>query len=249
MPRVFLFLFSICLGALPAAAEFNLTPGLDDAERKLALKTLGLGSMTKNLTTPAPLGTDSGLEVSIAAELIDTSKISTLLTKERDTLIYPRIMIGKGLYDKTDLFFHFIPYTATLGLSEFGGLLRHAVYRTDDSPLIASLVLHANSANFNNQLTSRNIGADLYLGMAWKHVSVFSGFGWARSAGKFVGGRDSLGGISAGSITDSGNDETAAAQSAHFALGTQLQYSALILTLGLDHYIEPVYSVKLGILL
>lgn len=223
-------------------ADFKISQNLTDLQRKLVLKTLGLGTMSKNMSTPHSLGSNRGVEIGIATEIISIDRIRGLVDNSQaaDTLYYPKILIGKGIYDYTDIFFHFIPYTATLGVSEFGGMIRLNVVRSEKSPFVVSLIGHANSANFNNQLTSRNVGADLSLGMDWKMFSIFTGIGYATSSGRFVGGPQG--------ITDSGFTETETANSMHFAVGTLVRYGIFNASLSLDHYVEPVYTIKVGVL-
>jgi hypothetical protein len=221
-------------------ADFKITQNLTELQRKLVLKTLGLGTMSKNLSAPTALGSDNGVEIGIMTEIINTYKIKDLISNSQAerTLFYPKILIGKGLFDRTDIYLNFIPYTATLGLSEFGGMLRFNFYHVKDDPFVASIILHGNSANFNNQLTNRNVGTDINLGMDWGSFAIFSGVGWATSSGKFIGG--TVG------VTDTGFDESANVNSVHFSIATQVRYSVFNAALSLDHYVEPVYSLKLG---
>jgi len=222
-------------------ADFTISPHLTELQRRLVMKTLGLGMLNKNLTSPAPLGDDNGVEIAIASEIINLRQVSGLVNNSqgRDTLLYPKILIGKGLYDRADIFFHFIPYTASLGVSEFGGMLRINLYHSKDNPFVATWILHGNSANFNNQLTSRNVGSDVSVGFDWQSWAIFVGGGWATSSGKFVGGTNGL--------TDTGLPETESVNSARFSVGALYRYDIYDIALSLDHYEEPVYSVKLGV--
>ncbi len=221
-------------------AEFNLASGLNSHNRVEVLKVLGLGSSSKNLSTLRPLGTDSGIEVGIAFEFIDTNPIKDLIDDEqtKSILYYPKIIIGKGIYDRIDLFFHFIPYTATFGLSEFGSLFRLNFYQTEAKNFYATALLHANSANFNNQLVSRNLGADLMMGYQRNAFSIFITLGWTGAYGKFVGGTNGT--------TDSLVAETEEVQALHSALGMTYEWALWNSTLSVDHYVQPIYSAKLS---
>jgi hypothetical protein len=225
-----------------SVAEFSLSSGLTKENRVSVLEVLGLGSSVKNISTLAPLGTDSGLEVAIAFEFINTDTINNYITdkQSQNTLYYPKIIIGKGIYDHLDLYFQFIPYTATFGISEFGSLLRYNFYKMTDSPFYITGMIHANSANFNNQLVSRNLGTDLMFGYGPSPLSVFTTLGWTGAYGKFVGGTNG--------ITDTGVPEKEEVNALHAALGINSQWNYLNMTLSLDYYVEPVYTAKISLI-
>lgn len=234
-------LLAYFIALLPSAdAEFGLTSNLTQTNREQILKILGLGTSGKNISTPIGLGTDHGLEISLANEFVNTEKISQFLTdsESQNTLYYPKISIGKGIYERTDLFIHFIPYTATLGLSEYGGTVRYNFFRPKDSILSASAVISLNSSNFNNQLTTRTLSGDLSLGMNWKHFAVFSSFGLVRSSGTFTGGSQGT--------TDTLLNQTESVSNFHFSVGALARYNIYFVSAALDHYTEPVYSLKMG---
>lgn len=240
---MFAWILTILLFFAPSAsAEFGLVSGLNSANRKDVLKVLGLGTTGKNVSLPIGLGSNHGLEISLANEFIDTTSVSQFITNSdsKSTLYYPKISIGKGIYDRTDLFIHFIPYTATLGLSEYGGTLRYNFYRPSNSVFSASAVVSMNSANFNNQLTARGVGGDLSLGMTWDYFSMFTSVGMAKSTGLFIGGTQGT--------TDSLQNETEEISDMHYSVGFLTRYKIYFLSAALDHYTEPVYTLKLGCL-
>jgi hypothetical protein len=237
-----LIIFKLIVLLMPfSQAEFSLASGLTPSNRVEVLKILGLGSSSKNISTLHPLGTESGLEVAIAFEFINTDTINRFITdeKSKNTLNYPKIIIGKGIYEHIDLYFHFIPYTATFGISEFGSMIRYNFYQAADTGFVVTGTLHANSANFNNQLVSRNLGTDLMVGLGNESLSVFTTLGWAGAYGKFVGGTSG--------ITDSGGPESEEVNSLHAALGMTSQWSMVNMTLSLDYYVEPVYTAKVSV--
>ena len=231
-----LFMFFISL----SCAEFGLTPQLQKEQRLAVLKVLGLGSSSKNLSAPKGLGTEQGLEVSIANEFINTESISQYLDGDssKNTLYYPKIYIGKGISNHADLFIHFIPYTATLGLSEFGGTLKIHLLNAHSSPFSLSTVFGLNSANFNNELATRALNADISLGAQWSSFAIFTSLGVAEAKGKFIGG--SLG------STDTLVDETEQTSHFHFSVGGMIRYDIYFASVALDRYLESVYSVKVG---
>lgn len=237
------FIFSTIFFTTVSHAEFRLKSHLTESQRKDVLKVLGLGSSNKNISTMEPLGTENGLELAIAFEFLETDTVRDLIadSQSQSTLSYPRIIIGKGLFDRTDLFFHFIPYTATFGISEFGAALRFNFLHEDSSPFLLSGLIHANSANFNNQLVSRNLGADVMLGtLVTSSLSVFTTLGWNVSNGKFVGGTQG--------VTDTLAAEKESVTTMHTAVGCTQKLGIFTLTASFDYYKAPVYSLKLSAL-
>lgn len=221
-------------------AEFGLTNYLNKSQRESVLKVLGLGSSSKNISTPKGLGTDHGLEISIANEFINTESISQLLdgNRSKNNLYYPKIYVGKGIYERSDIFIHFIPYTATLGLSEFGGSFRFHFLNAEDSLFTLSSVFGINSANFNNELVVRTFNADLAVGLNWKSFALFSSAGIAEAKGQFIGGTVGA--------TDSLVDETENVSNFHFSVGGLARYKVYFVSLALDRYTESVYTIKVG---
>lgn len=239
----FTALFIVILLPISAWGDFSFNPNLDRPARELILKTLGLGTLGKNLSQPEPLGTNTGFEMALVTELINTKEIKPYIAESNsngDVLYYPKILIGKGLYHYTDLYFHFIPFTSALGVSEFGAMIRQNIYSSDHNPWNVSLLFHANSANFNNQLISRNTGVDLSAGLSVRWISFFGGIGWASSTGKFTGGSSG--------ITDTGLNETEEVTSLHSSLGAIVRYEVLNFGLSVDHYSELVYTAKVGVI-
>lgn len=240
MIRLILF---FCIIPLQSFAAFKLSNNLNANDRSLIVKNLGLGTSSKNLTSVKPLGTEDGLEISFLVEVLDIHKISEFISSPTNnhSMYYPKFLIGKGLFESTDIFFHFIPYTESLGLSEAGGVLRYNVYRADDNFFFASLSAQANSANFNNQLVSRNVGGDLLLGLQWSQFSVFSAIGHVSSEGTFTGGPQG--------VTDSQTNQTASIQSLHLALGGQYTYSIFNFSFSYDRYAQQIFTFKVGLTL
>ena len=235
-----LYLLSLITAFQMSQAEFRLTNNLNAADRTQLVKTLGLSTSSKNLTSVKPLGSDSGLEVSFIMEMMDIDNVSQYITSPGDNnfLYYPKILIGKGLFERADIFFHFIPYTESLGLSEVGAMFRYNFFRSSQNLFYSSLLLHGSSANFNNQLTTRNIGGDLLMGLDWESFALFSGIGHARSVGKFNGGTFG--------VTDSMNNQQESTATLHVSLGGVFRYSIMSLTLSYDRYDEEVYTAKFG---
>lgn len=220
----------------------ELPTQLTSSDQIRSLEILGLGTTAKFLSNAYPLGGYSGLELSLSASSFDTKEISTLGAgaPQTDMVYFPTITIGKGIYNNSDLFFHFIPASKTAGLSSFGFSFRWSFYQALFLPLNFSMVAHGNSSNIESKMITRNLGFDLMMGLSLSQFSFFLGGGWANSAGKFTGGTQG--------ITASGNSENQKVESSHFMFGATYNFEPFFIALSIDRYKEEVYSTKVGFL-
>ena len=231
---LFLLLFSLF-----GNANFTLPTSLDQSERKRTLEILGLGTSTKFLSNAYPLGGYSGLEVSLSIESINIQEISRFGSgsKNSDTVLYPKFTVGKGIYNNSDIFIHFIPFNETTGLSEFGLSLRWGFYQADFLPINFSILAHASSSNVNNQIIMRNLGTDLLMGMLVNNFSFFFGAGVVNSTGDFLK-----------THTINGTNEQEQVSSGHFQVGLSYNFEPIFIGASIDRYVDTVYNVKLGML-
>jgi hypothetical protein len=106
-----------------------------------------------------------------------------------------------------------------------------------------SLILHGNSVNFQNQYVADNFGTDLVGGISVQDVTLYAGFGFATTYGRFLamGGTDAQG----NALTDL---ETVKESffSVHRLAGIQVNLSDMFLSLQIDRYVEATFAVKLG---
>ena len=234
----------LSLIALFFSASFGLEipTQLTTDDQARVLEIVGLGSTSKFLSNAYPLGGYHGLEVSLSFEAIDTSEISNLgnLTNDKSTLYYPSITVGKGIYNDSDIFVHFMPPSKTQEIAKFGASFRWGFYQALFLPLNFSLVAHADMSNIKNKITTKNLGADLLMGMTLSQFSFFLGGGWVNSSGSFIGG--------ASGVTASNNKETQKVESSHFMLGSTYNFEPLFIGFSIDRYTEAVYSIKTGFL-
>ncbi|MCJ8277398.1 MAG: hypothetical protein HRT44_02280, partial [Bdellovibrionales bacterium] len=169
---------------------FEIPQNLNSDERQRTLEIVGLGTSTKFLSNAYPLGGYSGLEVSLSYEALDVGEITRLgnTSPNVETVYYPKFNIGKGIYNNSDIFFHFIPFNETSGLSKYGFSFRWSFYESLYLPINFSLVTHASNSNIQNKLVSRSLGADILLGLTLSNFSLSLGGGWVRTTGDFTGG-------------------------------------------------------------
>ncbi len=220
----------------------ELPRGLNVSDQERILEIVGLGSNSKFLSNAYPLGGYSGLEVSLGLDSIETANIAQLgdTASQRDTLYFPTITVGKGIYNNSDIFLHFTPPTKTTEISKFGASFRWGFYQALFLPINFSVVVNADTATVKEKLTTRNLGADLLLGMNLSQLSFFLGGGYATSRGDFAGG---FNGLTASTLT-----ETRQVESAHFMFGTTYNFEPFFVGLSLNRYATSVYSLKLGFL-
>ncbi|MCB0378003.1 MAG: hypothetical protein KDD33_05880 [Bdellovibrionales bacterium] len=231
-----------------ASADFQIPRGLDANDRVRALKVLGLGTSNKFLSNAYPLGGYGGLEVSLSIEAIDVEEISKLgnTSSPTSTVFYPKFTIGKGLYNDSDIFFHFIPFNETTGVSKYGLSYRWSFYQALFFPLNFSVIGHAGSANIDNGIVTRNLGADLTIGMMLSDFSMYFGGGWVSSTGDFTGG-DATAPTCLG-VTDTCREERAKVGSAHYVFGATYNIKPIFIGLSIDRYQDEVYNLKFGFL-
>ncbi|MES2963542.1 MAG: hypothetical protein V4760_06600 [Bdellovibrionota bacterium] len=240
-PLAVLF-FALFLSA-EASAAILIPTGLTATDRIEALKIIGMGTSTKLLSDPYPLGGYDGLELGLSFESLPTDDLGRLgnrLAAPQQDVSYPKLTIGKGLYNNLDMFIQFTPYTRQDELSQFGGIMRWGFYQAQFQPLSASILLHMNNGNVGNALTTRTYGVDLVGGMNVRNVALFGGVGFIESTGTFAGG--------AAGVTSSGSMESESVTGYHTVYGANIRILEKgFLALQIDRYSVPVFSGKLGV--
>jgi hypothetical protein len=220
----------------------EIPQGMGPDDQKRALEILGLGASSQFLSNSYPLGGYSGLEVSVSMAAIETSEIADLGngTNRSSNLYVPEITIGKGLYNNSDIFIHFMPPSKTQEISKFGASFRWGFYQALFLPLNFSLVVHADTLNIKNRISSKNLGADLLMGMTLSEFSFFLGGGYANASGNFIGGTSG--------VTLSNATENQKVESSHFMFGATYNFEPFFIGASLNRFVGTVYTVKTGFL-
>lgn len=220
----------------------EIPQGMDAADQQKALEVLGLGASSQFLSNSYPLGGYSGLEVSLSMAAIETSEIASLGTgaDQSSNLYFPEITIGKGIYNDSDIFIHFMPPSKTQEISKFGASFRWGFYQALFLPLSFSFVFHADTMNIKNKISSKNLGADLLMGMTLSQFSFFLGGGYANASGSFVGGTSG--------VTASDNTEEQKVDSAHFMFGATYNFEPFFVGASINRFAGSVYTLKTGFL-
>jgi len=205
---------------------------------------LGHNTSTKFLSNPFPLGGYSGFEFGVSAEFINTADLSRLGTPgqaEQKTFQYSRISIGKGLYNNVDLFLHFVPFSNSDKLSEYGGLLKYNFFQAEHLPFTLSANLHSSTINIEDQFLNQSVGWDLMGGLNLKSFALYFGGGNIKSTSSFAKAT-----LDAGVATNSNNMLTTKSSQAHSFVGLHVNFKRIFVVGQIDRYEEPVYSTKLG---
>jgi hypothetical protein len=215
--------------------------GLNVTDQERVLEVVGLGVNSRFLSKAYPLGGYSGLEVSLGVDSVETSDLSQLgtSTNQPDSFVFPTITVGKGIYNNSDIYFHFVPPSKTVEIAKFGVSLRWSFYQALFLPINFSVVVNADTARIKQQLSTRNIGTDLVMGLTLAEFSFYLGGGYVTSRGDFVGGINGL--------TASQQTETRQAESHHFMFGATYNFEPFFLGVSLNRYVTSVYSLKTGL--
>lgn len=238
----FILSLAATLCASHAQASILLPKNLDQADREEALRLIGLGTSTKLLSDPYPLGGYAGLEIGISIENLPTDELGRLgsrLTTPQQDISFPKFTVGKGLFNNLDFFLQFTPYNRQDELTQYGGMVRWGFYQASFLPLSASFLVHMNTGNISNLMTTRSYGFDFIGGINVDTVALFAGAGILQAHGAFVGG--------ANGITDTGAVESAYIAGVHTVVGANIRFlEQAFVAIQLDRYTVPVFSGKLG---
>lgn len=248
------WLLTILIGVSQSATfALDIPKGLTQSDRQEVLNLFGLNTSSKLLTDPYALGGYSGLEIGVALEIIDTRSLANLgakNTKNEDQFIYPRITVGKGLYDDLDIFFHFIPPTPGTQVSQYGAMARWSFYQFKFVPISVSAVLSGSQINVQDSLVNQSYGLDLVAGISMNDLSIYFGAGNVKVEGEFMGGTTGDGVVPPNDpalITSVTNTVRESISEIHTVIGISAHFDNLFAAAQIDHYRDQVISTKLGV--
>ncbi|HEX4925854.1 MAG TPA: hypothetical protein VFV50_17305, partial [Bdellovibrionales bacterium] len=230
-----------------AAAEISIPTNLSANDRQEALRILGLGTSSKMLSNPYPLGGYSGFEFGLTIESVPVEEISRLGAKlqpgeqPEKTFNYPKFAIGKGLYKDIDVFLHFIPYNQNTNMSDYGGMLRYCFYQAAFLPASFSILVHANNSNVGNLIFTQSAGAELVTGINVSDFALYVGAGRVFVTGKFVAS------LNAAGSNPTPADETDTVSSFHSFIGGSFDFEPVFVAFQIDQYTQTVMGAKLGL--
>lgn len=263
---LFLALAGLFFLSVPQAlAFFEIPRGLSESDRLEIMRTIGLGSATKLLNNPYPLGGYSGFEVGFSVEFIDIRDLRRLgcvpgsagcpNTKYSDDTEwrFSRLTLGKGLYEDFDIFFHFVPPIGGVRINGYGGALRWSAFQARFLPINVSLIGHLDQLNYSDSFINRNMGIEALVGVNVDNFALYFGGGWLEAQGTFTG--SATGDCEACSVTDPNqtvldrytNTVRERVTSTHTVVGLSLHYANLFAAAQVDRYQDAVYSMKMGL--
>ncbi|MDG0815486.1 hypothetical protein [Bdellovibrio svalbardensis] len=237
--RLLLFI-GLSLSVVLAEAAADLPKNLTTSDQIRALEILGLGTSSKVLDNPYPLGGYTGFEVGLTSEFIPMEDLSKLGSKTSDSgeFNYYTLTLGKGLYYNVDTLFYFTPAIQTQKVQSFGGQVRWGFYEASFFPISFSAMAYAGGANFSNLINVTTLGFDLIATVAIDNVALYFGEGRINAQGTFIGGADG--------ITATKETEKQYVTEAHTLAGLNVNIAKFFVALEIDRYVDSVYSGKLG---
>lgn len=249
--RATLLAASLIWNLAPFANAIEIPRGLTSADRTEVTKMLGVNTSSKLLTNPYPLGGYSGFEAGVSVEVInveDLKRLGLKLTNDEREFRYPKISVGKGLYNDIDMFLHFVPPAPGSKISEYGGLIRWSFFQAKFVPINISWNVHASQIDINDSFSSLTAGTNLVSGINVQNFSIYFGVGFLESKGTFMGGTTDQGVVNP---TDPDFDHSTFTASSkvrqfHSQVGVTVHFSDYFLAAQIDRYQDPVYSAKLG---
>jgi len=237
-------LFAILFLSWQAQAALTIPGNLNGEERQRITEILGLSTSSKMVGNPYPLGGYSGVELGLGIESVNTEDLNHFgnhVNQEKD-FTYPLLSVGKGLYNNTDIFLHFIPYTQSAGFSEYGGLLRVGLYQAAFIPATLGLILHANSTNIGNVFFSQSRGIELVTGLNAGHFSLYLGGGQIQASGRFSRAVNAVNPDQQTAI-----DESNLVAHPHWFAGGSFDIEPYFVAIQIDQYTQTMFSGKLGL--
>ncbi len=237
MLKFVILFFSAIIFSQVSFAEIKIPTNLSQVDRIETLRILGMGTSSKILSEPYPLGGYTGLELGAGIEFLDLSDLASLgstIPDKQENTAYPKLSLGKGLYNNVDMFFNFSPYSKNSGLSQYGGMIRWGFYQSPYVPTCLSLLLHGNATNISQNIFTQSFGVDLIAGFSLDYISVYFGGGQVQTRGDFIG------------VNSSNNVESEHTSSVHTLIGTILTLNKVFMAIELDRYSDAMISAKIG---
>ncbi len=235
--RFFLFLSLAVLVSIESMAGLRLPTQLTQSDRQQVLETLGYGTSTKFISNPFPLGGYDGLEVGLSIETIDTADLGVLgsTSNIQEDLNFPRLMVGKGLFENLDIYGHFSPLSQASQVSSHGALVRWGFLQASFMPASLNLVMSVDSTNVINQISLQNFSSTLYLGFKMSVFSILFGAGYIKSFGKF-----------SSAITDSLIEDTMSVSGPRTSISLSLDIDSFFVGISVDRMSSTYFSGRLG---
>ena len=245
--------FFIILNLHPVKAQaIELPTGMNRTELSEVTDTVGVNTSAKFLSHPHALGGHEGFEFGIATEFISTGDLFRLgnQTERDETFQYNRITAGKGLYNNIDLYLHFIPFSNSNTVSEYGGMARWMFYESKRMPLSLSFLGHYSAIDIGDSFTNESIGWNLLGGLTLTNSAIYFGGGNVKTQSTY--GQSLIDcaappNCSADIRLNENNNFVIANSYGHSFFGVYFRISRFFVAAQIDRYVQPVYSAKIGL--
>lgn len=224
-------------------------------DRQSLLQVLGFGSVFKVLSDPYPLGGYSGLEVGLTQEVIATTKIESLGNRapRQNDLALTSLSLSKGLYNNLDVGIQVVLPRQTEEVSGWGAMFRMGVFESGVRPLNVSVLLHGNSVNFQDRLLTNTQGLLTLAAYNVEELTLYTGFGFVRSQGNFLGG---VNGLTDEVESLAGTDSSGRAfrktmkeslSDNHLIAGAHFKMDRFFVALQIDRIVQTSFGIKMGL--
>lgn len=242
-----LILILLLTSTPPVWADLEIPVNLSRTELADVTEILGFSTGSKFLSNPYPLGGYSGFEVGFATEFINTTDLSELGagTPRQSTFQYNRITVGKGLYNNLDAFVHFVPFSNSNEIYEYGGILKLGLYEAQNLPFTFSVLGNVSTINMQDLFINENLGWDLLGGFNLSQFSLY--FGGGRQFARSTFSKNILDSNLVSSSLNAQGTLITHSDRFHSFVGLQLDLKKMFLAGQIDRYDQPVYSAKLGV--
>ena len=221
----------------PAQGSLSLPYNMTDGEQQLVLQLIGFTTSFRPVDNPYPLGGYSGLELGLSMESLSTEDIGYFgsgASVDRN-VVFPRLSIGKGIFDNVDIFFNFVPFNEGTALGIYSGALRWGFFQATFVPASFSLIINGTNTNLENVFISQTVGVDLVSGVNVDPLSFYVGVGTLYGQGQF-----------APSITLENAATNQVGRSFHTMIGINMSLNEVFTALEIDTYSTTTVSFKVG---
>jgi hypothetical protein len=232
-------------------------PKLNRQDLSTVTDILGFNTSARLLSNPFPLGGYTGFEFGYSYEIVNTQDLGSLgagSAARQNDFNFSRISIGKGLYNNVDVYVHFVPFSKSSQISEFGGVVKYNFFQAAYVPFSLSALFHGSTINIQDSFINESLGADLMAGINVNNFALYFGAGSVQAKSKFM---DKIlnyctgVGVPAGCDTSFSTGTNIAPlrtreTSSHSFVGINIQFLEMFVAAQIDRYEDPVYSLKLG---
>lgn len=237
--KYFLTLFFLLITS-NVFASLQIPKSLNSHDRHQALKILGFSGVQKVYTDPSPLGGYPGYEMGFSYDVIQLKTFEELgsqIDTQKD-LSYVSLSFSKGIFYDVDLGLSFTPLPQGAGVAAFAGQLHRTLVK-DFYGFDFSFWLHGNSTSYVNVIHTKNLGVLMVASTPMPFGSLYTGAGYLRCIGSFIGGADG--------VTETGETIQEDLYSAHWLIGGTYSFANnYFVALEANSVYQVSYGLRVG---